>query len=126
MKLNMRFPLSKNCQTTPKLLTHVFYIMYHKNYYQVNGKVHFLIVQHPLLSKIKRLSVQVFSYLFYFPTTCHDGICHDIIYRVSHNSVFPLVFLISRLPIGVKIPPWTYFNSPFCVDFKNIYFFIIW
>ena len=49
MNLNMRFPLSKSCQTTPKLLRHVFYIMYHKNYYQAYWKVHFLIFQPTLL-----------------------------------------------------------------------------
>ena len=49
MNLNMRFPLSKSCQTTLKLLRHVFYIMYHKNYYQAYWKVHFLIFQPTLM-----------------------------------------------------------------------------
>ena len=33
MNLNMIFPLSKSSQMAPKLLRHVLYIMYHKNYY---------------------------------------------------------------------------------------------
>ena len=33
---------------------------------------------------------------------------------------------ISRLPRGLEIPSWTFFNSPFRVDFKNVHFFIIW
>ena len=46
-------------------------------------------------------------------------------YRVSHNTVSTSVFWISLLPIGVEIPSWTFFNSPFCVNFENIQFFII-
>ena len=38
---------------------------------------------------------------------------------------FHFWFIISRLPRGLKIPSWTFFNSPFCVDFKDIHFFII-
>ena len=34
--------------------------------------------------------------------------------------------LISRLPSGLEMPSWTFFNSPFCVDFKNVIFYIIW
>ena len=37
-----------------------------------------------------------------------------------------LLFIISQLPIGLEIPSWTFFNSPICVDFKDIEFFIIW
>ena len=33
---------------------------------------------------------------------------------------------ISRLPRGLEIPSWTFFNSPFRVDFKNVHFYIIW
>ena len=29
-------------------------------------------------------------------------------------------FLMTRLPRGLEIPSWTFFNSPFCVDFKNM------
>ena len=46
-------------------------------------------------------------------------------YRVSHNTVYTFVFWISWLPIGIEIPSWTFFNSPFRVDFENIHFFII-
>ena len=47
------------------------------------------------------------------------------IYRVSRKTLATFVFWISRLPRGLEIPYWTFFNSPFPVDFKNIYFFII-
>ena len=48
MNLNMKFPLFKSCQTTLKLLRHIFYIINHKNYYQAYWKIHFLIFQHTL------------------------------------------------------------------------------
>ena len=51
MNLNMRFPLSKSCQMTPKLPRHVFYVMYHKNRFQAYWKVHFLIFQHTLIHR---------------------------------------------------------------------------
>jgi len=54
----MRFPLSQICQTTPKLLRQVFYIMYHENHYQAYWKVHFLIFQHTLLSNPRVLNLQ--------------------------------------------------------------------
>ena len=43
-------------------------------------------------------------------------------YRVSSKTVVTFVFWISRLPRGLKIPYWTFFNSPFRVDFRNIQF----
>ena len=43
-------------------------------------------------------------------------------YRVSLKTVATFIFGISRLPRGLEIP---FFNSPFCVDFKNIQFSII-
>ena len=51
------------------------------------------------------------------------------LYRVSQkNSLigFDIEFDISWLQRGLEIPSWTFFNCPFCVDFKNIEFFIIW
>ena len=47
-------------------------------------------------------------------------------YTVSRKTVSTFVFWISRLPRALKIPSWTFFKSPFCVDLKNIQFFIIW
>ena len=47
-------------------------------------------------------------------------------YRVSRKTGNAFVFWISRLPRGLKISSWTFFNSPFHVDFKNIRDFIIW
>ena len=32
---------------------------------------------------------------------------------------------IFQLPWGLEIPSWTFFNSPFRVDFKNVHFYII-
>ena len=57
----MRFPLSQICQTTPKLLRQVFYIMYHENYYQAYWKVHFSIFQptlstYPMKNVVDKLS----------------------------------------------------------------------
>ena len=37
-----------------------------------------------------------------------------------------LLLWISRLPWGLESPSWTFFNSPFRVDFKNVHFCIIW
>ena len=47
-------------------------------------------------------------------------------YRVSTKTVSTFVFWISRLPKGLEISSWTFFNCPFRVDFKNIRFYIIW
>ena len=47
-------------------------------------------------------------------------------FRVSQKTVPTFVLWISRLPRGLEIPSWTFFNSPFCVDFKNVQFSIIW
>ena len=47
-------------------------------------------------------------------------------YRVSHNIVYTSVLLVSWPPKHVEVPSWTFFNSPFRVDFKTIKFFIIW
>ena len=48
------------------------------------------------------------------------------LYRVSLKTVATFVSWISQLPRGLEIPSWTFFNSPFFVDFKNIRFSIIW
>ena len=58
----------------------------------------------------------------------YDQVCQtnpDSKQRVSHNTVSTFVFGIFQFPRGVEIPSWTFFNSPFCVDFKIIQFFII-
>ena len=47
-------------------------------------------------------------------------------YRVSRKTGNAFVFWISRLPRGLEISSWTFFNSPFHVDFKSIRDFIIW
>ena len=47
-------------------------------------------------------------------------------YRVSLKTVATFIYWISRLPRGLEIPSWTFFNSPYCVDFRNIQYFIIW
>ena len=44
----------------------------------------------------------------------------------STKTVSTFNFWISRLPRRLKIPSWTFFNSPFRVDSKNIHFVIIW
>ena len=46
-------------------------------------------------------------------------------YRVSHNIVSTFVLLNSRPPKHLEVPSWTFFNSPFCVDFKTIQFVMI-
>ena len=46
------------------------------------------------------------------------------IYFVYSKILAQLCFWISKLPRGLEIPYWTFFNSPFCVDFRNIQFFI--
>ena len=71
------------------------------------------------------------SYSF-FPTIEKQGCCvwsyRDVrrLYRVSRKTLATFVFLISRLPRGLGLPYWTFFNSSFCLDFRNIHFFIIW
>ena len=47
-------------------------------------------------------------------------------YRVSQKKHPTLVLLISQLQRDLGIPPWTFFNSPFRVEFKNVHFYIIW
>ena len=42
-------------------------------------------------------------------------------YRVSHNIAYTFVFEF----LGIEIPSWTFFNSPFRVNSENIQFFII-
>ena len=61
-------------------------------------------------------------------TTSVFMLCHFLLenYRVSRKTLDLFVFWISRLPRGLEIPSWTFFNSPFRVDFKNIQVFIIW
>ena len=49
-----------------------------------------------------------------------------IMYRVSRNIVSTFVLLISRPQKDLEAPSWTFFNSPFNVDFKTIKFAIIW
>ena len=46
-------------------------------------------------------------------------------YRVSRKTLATFVFWISRLPRTLEILYWAFFNSPFCVDFRNVQFFII-
>ena len=58
------------------------------------------------------------------PRKLYCFVCY--IYRVSRNTVYTFVLLISRPPKHLKVPSWTFFNSPFCVDFKTIKFVIIW
>ena len=48
------------------------------------------------------------------------------LYRVSTKTVPAFVCWISRLPSGLEIPYWTFFNISFRVDFRNIQFFIFW
>ena len=43
-------------------------------------------------------------------------------YRVSQKKRPTLVLLISQLSRGLEIPSWTFFNSPFRVEFKNVHF----
>ena len=45
---------------------------------------------------------------------------------VKKNPHLNFAMLISRLPSGLEIPSWTFFNSPFRVDFENVIFYIIW
>ena len=47
------------------------------------------------------------------------------VYRVYLETVATFGSRISRLPRGLEIPSWTFFNSPFCVDFKYINFSIV-
>ena len=50
----------------------------------------------------------------------------DLQYRVSHNIVSTFVLLNSWPPKHLEVPSWTFFNSPFRVDFRTIQFAIIW
>ena len=47
-------------------------------------------------------------------------------YRVSQKKRPTLVLLISQLSCGLEIPSWTFFNSPFRVESKNVDIFIVW
>ena len=77
-------------------------------------------------TKVKRYSfVRNPKFLPILPEEPKGTILMSGNYRVSHNTVSTFVFWISRLPRGLEIPFWTFFNSPFCADFKNIQFCII-
>ena len=54
------------------------------------------------------------------------GAQRQIYYRVSHKTLPTFVLWISRLPWGLELSFWTFFNSPCRVDSKSILFFIIW
>ena len=41
--------------------------------------------------------------------------------RVSSKTVYTFIFLISRPPRSLEILSWTFFNSSFRVDSKNIH-----
>ena len=45
---------------------------------------------------------------------------------MSLKTVATFIYWISWLPGGLEISSWTFSNSPFCVDLKNIQFYIIW
>ena len=45
---------------------------------------------------------------------------------MSHNIVPIFDLLISRPTKPLEVPYWTFFNSPFCADFKTIEFVMIW
>ena len=47
-------------------------------------------------------------------------------YRVSQKKVSLWFCIISLSPRGLEILSWTFFNSPFRVDSKDIHFVIIW
>ena len=47
-------------------------------------------------------------------------------YRVSHNIVYTFGLLVSGPPKHLEVPSWTFFNSPFYVDFRTIQFVMIW
>ena len=44
-------------------------------------------------------------------------------YRVSQKKRPNLVLQIYQLSRGLKIPSWTFFNSPLRVESKNVHFF---
>ena len=50
---------------------------------------------------------------------------YELPYRVSHNIVSPFLLLISLPPKHLEVPSWTFFNSPFNIDFKTIQFIMI-
>ena len=62
------------------------------------------------------------------------GICQKKMGRVNPWGIFKgwvkktssFVLFIYLPHIGLEIPNWTFFNSPFHVDFKNIRFCISW
>ena len=47
-------------------------------------------------------------------------------YRVSGKTEHTFLLLVYQLLRGLEIPSWTFFNSRFYEDFKNINQFIIW
>ena len=47
-------------------------------------------------------------------------------FRVSTKAVSVFVFWFYQCPGGRESPFWAFFNNPFCVDFKNSQFLIIW
>ena len=47
-------------------------------------------------------------------------------YSVSQKNGYARCWQIPRLPRSLEIPSWTFFNSPFRIDFKNVIIYIIW
>ena len=69
--------------------------------------------------------IQVLCSRYYVQVTMLQVLCYRS-YRVSKKNRPTLVLQISQLSRGLEIPFWTFFNSPFHVEFKNVYIFIIW
>ena len=92
MNLNMRFPLSKSCQMTSKLLRHVFYIMYHKNYYQAYFSTH--PIAHGYWTTFGKKQIQIFD--GFLPLTPLKGGVSEHFFPMKQNlwlSSFSVVFL---------------------------------
>ena len=124
MNLNMRFPLSKSSQTTPKFLRHVFYIMYHKNYYQAYWKVNFFNFQPPYctcqllcenidgtIMKLLWCNISHFFHIYFnFDSLLIFYLSNPTIYGNKKSSV-----------VDEKITPSTISKFTFSLSFFNHY-----
>ena len=56
------------------------------------------------------------------PQNGRQALERGLTYRVSLKTVATFISSISRLPRGLEILSWTFFNSPYLVDFRDIQF----
>ena len=103
---------------------HIYEEIHKKNnQFKLNSLLSYMVYRGLGWSCQAALSYEYTSFWLVYPVL---ALSRGFIYRVSQKKRPTLVLLISQLSRGLEIPSWTFFNSPFRVESKNVYFFIIW